>query len=426
MDEIDNPVATDLESVHFPSPRTIECPYPLYDRLRADAPVFKVPRHDIYLLTRYADVVWASKHPELFSSHRGAIGAGDPELEAIAAEGYPQVATMTQSDPPEHGRFRSILGSVFTPRRVAGLEPRIREITHELIDDFADRGEVEFAWEFANPIPMIIMADFLAVPLDRLRDFKRWAEDITQAKGFEFGLIDRGRAEQCQRSLVEFQHYFAEQLDRRRRDPGPDMISDLVRVQVAGERPLTLEEQLDLLRLLVIAGNETTAHLIINVMYLMLQSPHDPRELVTSPAALSGVIEEALRFESPSQWNQRMATRDVQLHGVTIPAGARVLLSWGAANRDETVFADASVCDFARPGNKQHVAFGHGIHYCLGAPLARLEARVAFECLYERLDGFALAAGRNDFSHIPNPSLRSLNELHLTFQRVARPAIHSR
>lgn len=413
---------TKAREIRYPTAEILEYPYPFYHALREQDPVYKLPGHNIYMLSRHKDIVWASKHPELFSSRRKAIGEGDAELEAISAKGYPQVATMTQNDPPIHGKYRAILGVAFTPRRIKELEPQVRDIAGAQIDSFIDEGKVEFAWGFANPIPMTIMASFLGVPADMKREFKRWADDITEAKGLELGLIDRERAVECQRSLVQFQKYFANEIAKRIAAPTDDLISDLITVQIAGERPLTLPEQLDLLRLLVIAGNETTAHMIVNTMWLMLHTHAQPEDILSRPNGIASMLEESLRVESPTQYNQRTAMRDIELHGVVIPAGAQVLLAWASANRDPAAFSAPSSCDFTRGDAKQHVAFGHGPHYCLGAPLARLEGRAAFEQLFARLDNIALDTARNAYAHIPNPTLRSLRELHLTFRPKARQA----
>jgi len=397
----------------FAAPETNACPYPFYAAAREQCPVYELPGGIGYLISRYDDVTEAVTDPDRFSSHRPRFGAGDPEFEAIEAQGYPQVPTLVTNDPPEHTRVKRLINRGFTPRSVTALEPTMHELVDELIDSFtadsisdstadstaatAAGGTVELMTAFAMPYPTRVTGRLLGVPVGDLGRFQQWADDIADSVST---YVSRERALECKRGIVEMQHYFAAQIEQRRGAPGEDLVSQLVAARVGGERPLDVAEILEVIRIFVAGGVESTASLIGSAMFLLLTHPDQLAEVRADFSLIPGMLEEALRMEAPVQFNPRIIEKTgVALHGVELPPGARVLLGWGPANRDPDRFGpDVDRFDIHRRG-PQHLAFGHGPHFCIGASLARSAARIAFERLLTRLPVIALAEPAEDIRY---------------------------
>jgi cytochrome P450 len=394
------------------APDTVECPYQFYAAMRQEAPVHHVPGRDIYIVSRYADIEHVLANPEIFSSHGAPGYRPSAEAKAIMAQGWLPTDTLLSNDPPAHRRFRNLVNKAFTPRRVAALEPAIRTIANELVDAFIGAGKAELMRQFAVLLPLIVIADALGVPRANLDDFKRWSDDSVAPMS---GMIDHQRELECAHGMVEFQRYFAAQLDSRRSAPRDDILTDLINARLEGERPLDTREMLNMLQQLLVAGNETTTNLIGNAMLLLLERPEHMAALRADRTKIPGLIEEVLRFESPVQGLYRRTKIATELGGVAIPAGARLVLMYASANRDEAHFASADRFDPARENAREHLGFGGGIHYCLGAPLARMESRIAFETILERTRAIRLAPGLNDFTHTPSFALRGLKVLHIEF-----------
>jgi cytochrome P450 len=333
----------------------------VYRVLRDDFPVYA--GEGFFAISRFEDLWNVIHDPGAFSS------AGVAE----AAFLMPQMIYM---DPPRHTALRAIVSRAFTPHRVAGLESRVREVTRKLIDGFAGTGRAEVVHELAAPLPSTIMGELIGVPPEHIDQFRRWTEAFLEVTSPE-DIADRANG---------IYGLFGQLLAERRTRPADDLMSALLAAEVDGER-LSEDDLLGFCFLLLIAGNDTTTSLIGNGVELLARHPDQRAELVADPALIPGGIEEMLRVESPTQALPRTATRDIELRGVTIPAASRVLLVFGAANLDEREFADAERFDIHR-GAPRHLAFGHGIHYCLGAQLARLESRVVFEELLARLPRF--------------------------------------
>jgi cytochrome P450 len=348
-------------------------PYPLYDQLRSTSPVLYVPSFDLWMIFDYEGVKRALSDPEAFSSRYG------PEW-------------LVFLDPPRHPKLRALITRAFTPRSVANLEPRIRELSRTLLDRTIERGEMDLAEDFSVPLPMMVIMEMLGMPAADLPRFKQWSDVILNMSYTIWGRGDAGRAaaEEFRAATVEMNDYLTGLLAQRRAAPRDDLLTRLAEAEVDGER-LTQAEILGFFQLLVVGGQETTTNLVNNAVLCFLENPDQLARLRAEPGLLPSAIEEVLRYRSPLQWFGRLTRRDVPLHGQVIPAGRLVLPVVGSANRDPQRFRDARRFDVTRDPNP-HLAFGHGIHFCLGAPLARLEARIALADLLERLKGLTLAS----------------------------------
>ncbi len=396
------------------APETVECPYPFYATLRREAPVYQVPGAGFYIVSRYEDILSVLRRPELFSSSSGPglRPVPDDDVQAIMREGFPPVNTLLTNDPPAHSRYRGLVNKAFSARRVALLEPGVRAIAEALVDGFAADGEVELVAQFAVPLPLSVIADALGVPREDMPAFKRWSDDSVAPLG---GMISHERELECARSIVEFQRYFEAKLEQRRQTPRDDLLSDLLTARLDGVEPLDTAELLSIIQQLLVAGNETTTNLIASGVLLLLSHPDQRAAVQADPSLVANTVEEILRLESPVQGLFRSAKLDTEIGGVPVPAGARLVLMYAAGNRDEAAFADAETFDVRRDNAREHLAFGQGVHYCLGAALARLEGVIALQTLLTRLPNLRLAPGRNDFTHTPSFILRGLKALHLAF-----------
>ncbi len=375
-------------------PAVREDPYPYYARLRREAPAFRVESRGLFAVSRYADVVHVLRRHDLFSSAAMAAALREPVRYVPEEERERPFDTaalgVIGAEPPEHTRLRAVLNRGFTPRRIAALEARIRAIAKDLTRALALRGECDFVADFAVPLPVAVIAELLGVPTDRLLDFKRWSDAAVHA-AFD-APAGADEAHEVGRALREMSDYFGPVLAERRACPRPDLISALVRAE-AVEGTLSNSEARIFLFTLLVAGNVTTTQLLANALLALLRHPDQLARLRRDPERVPAMVEEALRYDAPVQLLLRTATRDVEIGGTRIPAGAPVLPLFASANRDPEVFPDPDHFDIER-NPRDHVAFGHGIHYCLGAHLARLEARVSFEVLLEDLPPLELREER--------------------------------
>jgi cytochrome P450 len=345
-------------------PAVIADPFPYYELLQRDAPVFEVEKHGFFVVSRYDDVENVAQNWEEFST---TWGPGPQRVES-------PVASVLQSDPPEHTRLRSIIARAFTPRAVQACDALVRELARERLDAMLELGRADLVEEYAIPIPVVVIAEMLGVPREDRGIFRKWSDDIVGAIA---GKVDP------RKSQAEFNAYFSEVVERRRLEPQDDVITKLMATNHKGEA-LTTPEVLSFCLSLLVAGNETTTGLIANLFFELAKRPDDWRRLRDDPSLIASTVEESLRFDAPNQGLFRHTTRDVELHGVTIPAGRKVLLLFGAAGRDPRHFPEPERFDIARSPNR-HLAFGAGVHHCLGANIGRLEANIALETAVSRI-----------------------------------------
>ncbi|MGE0139841.1 MAG: cytochrome P450 [Ilumatobacteraceae bacterium] len=404
-------------------PATLQCPFPHYATMREQAPVHFVEQFGVHLVTRHDLVMEVLRDPQTYSSLFGttSMPLGDEakrRMAAVIAEGYPRVPTMLTADQPEHTRYRRLVAKAFHPQSIAELEPVIRRITTRLIDSWIDRGTIEFVRDFGVPLPVEVIAHALNVPDERLADFKRWSDDSIAGIGTNISLEARLEAE---RGVNEFQHYFAEQLEMRRAEPRDDLLTHLLNAridhddtEVEDKRPLDVPEMLSIIQQLLVAGNETTTKMLTEMMRLLGERPEEWDLLRRDPHRIERVVEETLRLATPTQGMWRVVTRDVTLGGVELSAGSRIVVVFSSANRDEAIYADPDEFDPDRENLRLHLAFGKGIHFCLGANLSRLEGQVALQELTRRIAGFRLSDS-NRYEYFPSFMLRGLTRLDIEF-----------
>jgi cytochrome P450 len=393
----------------------IEDPYPVHDALRRNG-ISYVEETDTWVASRYSDVETILFDTDNFTA-RNAAGGGDrlsdPEFGAIYSEGWPMARTLMTADPPNHRWYRMVLSKRFAPRSVAALEQDINDIVHELIDGIFDDRQADVIKELALPIPLIVFCRQIGVPPGELPLIKHFTNDLNDSFTFEVANLGRDRELELARSTVQFQHYAWAMIQERRKNSGDDLLSMMIRTKIPGlgDRPMTDVEILSTVMLLLNAGTETTMNLLGNAVALLLHHPDQLAKLRADRSLIPLAVDEILRYESPVQCLFRNAKRDVVVGGVTIPAQARVAVLYGAANRDPDFWTAPHVFDVTRPEASRGLYFGKGEHFCLGAHLARLEARISLNAVLDRLPNLRLAPGINDFRHRQNPLTRGLVQL---------------
>lgn len=352
------------------SPEVQNNPYPYYVELRDKAPVAWIESMQAWAVSRYSDVDFALRNPRLFSSALwNTAASGDLVV-------VPEAPGLLSMDPPDHTRMRKLANKGFTPRLIRAMEPRVQTITQDLLRSLKGQVQADLVPTLSVPLPVIVIAEMLGIEPQRRADFKRWSDDVVRSLNRPTDEIVRA---EIRRSITELRAYLGQIIDQRRTDPKDDLITALVQAEEE-QHILTSIEILGLTVLILAAGNETTTNLIGNAVLALLDHPDELTKVRADRTSVPALVEEVLRYDSPVQVVFRQTTQDVELEGGKLPAGATVLLLLGAANRDERKFPEPD--RFAVERNPQdHVGFGYGIHYCLGAPLARLEGRIALEAL---------------------------------------------
>jgi cytochrome P450 len=361
---------------------THEDPFPVYRRLRDEAPVYRNDAIGFFALSRHADVLAAMKDFERYSSADGV------SLEPQASRGGADaVMSFLAMDPPRHTRMRALVSRGFTPRRVAALEPRIRELALHYLAPFAERGACDFIRDFAARLPMDVVSEMLGVPAADRDGLRAWADTVVHREEGVVGVPAAGM--QAAGNLLR---YFVALVAERRRAPRDDLTGALIAAEIDGDR-LSDREIVGFLFLMIIAGNETTTKLLGNALYWLWRNPAERERVRSDPGLIPRWVEETLRYDNSTQALARTLTRDTELHGEKLRAGERGFLLVGSANRDERAFEDPDRFDVLR-NTSASLAFGHGTHFCLGAALARLEARVALEEVWRRMPSYEIDPAR--------------------------------
>jgi hypothetical protein len=379
-----------------------EDPYPVYRALRDEAPVYRNQALGFWALSRHADVLAAFKEPLRFSS------AGGVSLERSSQVDPSTVAFFIAMDPPRHDKYRNLVSKAFTPRRVAELEMRIRMLTGQYIDRFLDARRCDFIRDFSAKLPMDVVSEMLGVPESDRDELRGWSDTILHREEGMRGVPPEGVA-----ASGKLLHYFVKVVAERRRRPGEDLASALCAAELDGEK-LSDKDIIAFLYLMIIAGNETTTKLLANALYWLERNPAARAEVSAQPALIPDWVEETLRYDNSTQLMARTVVEDLDYRGHAMRRGDRLLLLIGSANRDERVFANPDVFDLHRDAS-QHLSFGRGTHFCLGAALARLEAQVALEEVQRRIPDYAIdAAG---LVRVHSTNVRGFAAMPITFGR---------
>ena len=354
-----------------------EDPFPIYERLRAEAPVYHNPDFGFWALSRYEDVLAAFKDPKRFSNSHGV------SIEPTARGANARMgSSFLASDPPQHTRFRSLVARGFTPRRVAALESRIREITIEHLDALVGSGGFDVIADFAGKLPMDVISEMMGVPREDRAELRSWADTMVHR---EEGVFDVPR--EGAEAFLKIRRYFEAAIAERRRRPGDDLLSTLMALDA--EKSLSEYELLGFCNLMITAGNETTTKLLGNSLYWLWRNPEQRALVARDQGLIPQWVEETLRYDNSTQALMRFTLEDVEIGGVVIPANEYVLLLVGSANRDPEAFERPDEFDIRRDTSAM-LSFGKGTHFCMGASLARLEGRVAFEEWWKRFPDYEI------------------------------------
>lgn len=379
-----------------------EDPYPVYKGLRDEAPLYRNERLDFYALSRHGDVLAGFKDHHRLSSRSGVA------LERPFGREAAETMSFLAMDPPRHTRMRALVSRAFTPRRVAELEPRIRAIAVEHLEAFLDRGRCDFIADFAGKLPMDVISEMLGVPPADRATLRDWADTVLHR---EEGVAEIPKA--GMEAAMHLLQYFAAMLRRRKQEPGDDLTGALLRAEIDGDR-LSDREIMGFLFLMIIAGNETTTKLLGNALYWIWKNPDQRRLVRDNPGWIPAWVEETLRYDASSQMLAREATEDLTYYGQRVPAGSRVLLLIGSANRDERVFTEPDRYDIRRD-NTQAIPFGFGIHFCLGASLARLEGVACLQEIDKRIDDFGFDP--QGLARVHSSNVRGFMSMPMEFRR---------
>ncbi|MBO6555120.1 MAG: cytochrome P450 [Pseudomonadales bacterium] len=403
-------------------PEVLKSPWMMNRRLRKEAPVFQDPNSGIFFISRYEDVVKMAMDHETFSSRmltpsRALTATQDKEIQEVVESGYPNVPTMLTEDPPAQRRYRKFVDGAFSPKALKALEPYIESLSNELIDNFIDDGKCEFLSDFGVPLPLRVIVSQLGAPEEDLPLFRKWTDAFI---GNLSQQLDRDGLLQAAKDMVEFQHYFVERMEERRAEPQDDILSKVVNASFDGEKPLDNAECLSMLSQILVAGNETTSATLTEGIWLLIQNP-DQYELIKNDPSedmISRFVEESLRYSSPSSNMFRRTTKDVEMHGITIPENSVLFARFASANQDSERFPEPEKFNLMRDNLREQVAFGKGVHHCLGAALSRREMNVGFKVIFERMENFRLQEDASEPQFSANALLHGLTGLDLAFDKV--------
>jgi cytochrome P450 len=365
-------------------------PHPVWKRMRDEAPLYYNDKYDFFAVSRYQDVRDLSGDWRTYSSGRGSV------LELIDAppEVFEVAKNMLFEDPPLHDEHRAILARSFTPRRISGLEGDIRDLCRGLLDG-VDPSGFDFVRDYGGKVPMMVIGMLLGVPAEDREQVRQWADEVVHR--------DEGDTEYNTSGFEAMQSYFSRMVEDRRKEPRDDLVTDLAHAEVRSKdgsvRGMDERELLQYISLVAAAGNETVANLMGWAGMTLWRNPDQRQVLVDDPSVIPNAVEELLRYEAPSPIQARLVMRDVELHGTTVPAGSKIALITASAGRDERVYADPDRFDVRRNFDNIHVSFGHGIHFCLGAALARLEGRVGLEEMLARFPAWDVKEGSAEMVH---------------------------
>ena len=401
------------------------CPYHAYKLLRDEAPVWQDPLTGFYVVTQFGDLRQLLLDTEHFSngSNSNARSQVDTERarrmrELYEAKGWVPAPTLAGRDDPNHKQMRAMFDEAFRPRRIKSMEPLVEGTARKLIDAFIDDGSCDWVQQFSVPMPLIIIGQQMGAKEEDIWRIKAWTDAWVQ----RLGMMQTEEEEKWSVEMeIEAQNYFQPIFEKLRKEPDDTLISELVNREIPEwGRPLNDNElHSEMMADTFVGGSETSTNALSYGVKLLIENPNVWDRLKSDPDKyLKTFGEEVLRLECPVQGLFRVAAKDIELHGVAIPAGSMINVRYAAANRDEREFENADTLDLDRKKPGRHLAFGSGVHHCLGAPLARRELYWGFKVLVEKIDELRFAPGKNDFAVAPNFALRALKELHIEFKKA--------
>ncbi len=398
-------------------PEIQESPFAYYDALLEQAPVYFMPEIGAYVISKYKDIQYVVAHPEIWSIDMRGLPAAQlikttAAQEILIAEGFPRDTKFT-TDPPAHTNYRVAVRNAFSPARVKAQAAFVQATVDELIEDMRGKTECEFLRQFCWSLPMRVITNLLGVPYADADKIKHWSD--VWVEPLTYGLSEE-REIVVAKEEVALQQYLLKHLDEKRRNPGEDVLTDMLNARTRDGEPLPLSEIVGLSEHLIVGGHETATSALAAGMAILAQDPAIAAELRTDPSLVENFVEEVLRTESPSQGFFRIAVRDHEIRGVMIPKGAMVHIRFAAANRDPEQFENPATFDLRRTNAKTHLAFSQGVHHCIGSPYARLELNTAFRSLLAAFDDIRLTSGHTTLSHVPGLSLRTLKALHISYR----------
>jgi cytochrome P450 len=404
-------------------PELMECPYPHYRRAFDNGDrVLTDPDIGVTVLG-YRELVELSRDPGVYSSELSPrplhMGISPEPIQDDVWEILHELPDVRNAlfgaDPPAHSRHRKIINQALNPRRLRLLEPQVQAICDDLIAKFVDDGEVDFLPAFGIMLPLTVISDIVGVRHDDMMVFKYWGEEMIAGNSH---VLDHARRREVARALVDFHRYFEPLIEARREKPTEDLLSWLTNARLDGEPGLTNAELGVIVSQVLLAGHETTTNLIGNALVLLCRDPALQARLRAQPHDIPKFVEEVLRWDPPIQCTMRRASRETEFHGHTSAEGQWVVPMWGAANRDPEVFAEPDVFDIDRPNARNHLGFGHGIHFCVGSELARMEARIAFETLLRTTTDWEIDERRSDLTHPPTFAQHGYKKILLRFAKA--------
>ncbi len=409
-----------VDPATFFAPEVLTDPFDYYRQMFDDGVKMRqFPEMNTHVVFDYALCSEATGRPEEFSNDfAGMMGAEDEEIQEILKDGWDNPATLLTADHPVHTRNRKLVNLAFSAPRVNAIEEDMRTKSIELIEKMADKGKAEFVEEFAIPLPVAMIAQQIGLDNDP-KQVKYWSDAAVDRFS---QMVGRERQLECARSFVQYQKYMKTKIDERRANGGDDLLTDLVEARVEGETPLTDEEIMSIMQQFMVAGNETTTSTIAGGLLQLIRNPDQMEKAKAAaggrdPKLIGNLVEEALRYETPTAGMWRVVTKDTELGGVELKQGSMLQLRYAAANRDPAKFENPDKFDIERKNARAHLAFGKGPHMCVGNMLSRKEMLVAFDELLERLDHFEVD-DESGITVLPNILLRGITKLPIKFQRA--------
>lgn len=381
--------------------------YDIYKELRSSHPVYQV-YPNAWLITRYEDAVSLLKDARLLKNAENVFSKKELEVTFTLENGEFLRKHMLNFDPPDHSRLRSLVQKAFTPQMILQLKDNIQSVADSLLDKIEFQHTINLVNDYAFQLPIIVISEMLGIPQEDRDKFRVWSHAVIDSPETQEAL------QEVDKKLGEFINYLRYLVDKKRENPSDDLVSALIQAESEGTK-LSATELYSMVMLLIVAGHETTVNLITNMTLVLLEHPDQLQLLRKNPDLIDSAIEESLRFYSPVELTtMRWASESFTLHGQNIQLKDEVIISLASANRDEKIFPNAHIFDITRKNNR-HIAFGHGSHFCLGAPLARLEAKLAIPTLLHRMPGLGFKGKREDLKWSGNYLMRSLEELPLSF-----------